>query len=333
MTTGMENSLGANLHYHGEQLLDRAAMLAMRAMLALQPAADFGPAGRCAFDSLMEKTPSPDDVTYEAAQFAEVGGWWCHPAAAMPRAAILYLHGGAYVVGSSLAYRQFAGQIAARAGAAVFVAEYGLAPERPFPAAVEDAEIVYRGLAAAGYGKLAIAGDSAGGGLALVTSARMAAAAREGSLPPPVGVVAMSPWTDLALTGDSISARAKHDPLLTRGALEAARNLYLGSTDAHDSRASPLYGEMTNLPPIMLHVGEDEILLDDSRRYADSVKKSGGTAEVHVWQGMVHVFPANVSLLHAARSALDMIGGFLRQYLGADQDTSASKLQLSGEIS
>jgi epsilon-lactone hydrolase len=318
-----ETIVNANFHYHEEHLLDRAAMFAMRALLAMQPAADFGPGGRAAFDSLMEKTPSADGVTYEAAQFGEVHGWWCHPAVAMLKAAILYLHGGAYVVGSSLAYRNFAGQIAARAGAAVFIAEYGLAPERPFPAAVEDAEIVYRGLAAAGYGTLAVVGDSAGGGLALVTSARMAAAAHDGSLPSPVAVVAMSPWTDLALAGDSISARARHDPLLTADALGAARNLYLRSTDAHDPRASPLFGEMTNLPPVMLHVGEDEILLDDSRHYADSMKKSGGIVAVHVWQGMVHVFPANVSLLRAARSALDMIGGFLRQHLGADHDTSA----------
>ena len=146
---------------------------------------------------------------------------------------------------------------------------------------------------------------------------------RDSSLPSPVAVVAMSPWTDLALTGDSISARASHDPLLTADALEAARNLYLGSTDAHDPRASPLYGDMTNLPPVMLHVGEDEILLDDSRRYADSMKGSDGIVEIHVWRGMVHVFPANVSLLRAARSALDMSGGFLRQHLGVDQDTTA----------
>ena len=296
-------------------------MVALRAMLALQPSADLGPSGRAAFDTLMEKTPSADGVTYEPAQFGDVHGWWCHPASAKPDAAILYLHGGAYVVGSSLAYRHFAGQIASRTGVAAFVPEYGLAPERPFPAAVVDAETVYRGLADAGYRKVAVAGDSAGGGLALVTAARMASVAREGSLPCPVAAVAMSPWTDLALTGDSISARAKHDPLLTADALASARNLYLRSTDAHDSRASPLHGEMTNLPPIMLHVGEDEILLDDSRRYANAVRNAGRIVEIHVWQGMVHVFPANVSLLHAARSALDLIGNFLRQQLVADQPT------------
>jgi epsilon-lactone hydrolase len=311
------------VHYHGEHLLDRAAMLAMRAMLALQPAPDFGPGGRAAFDSLTEKTPSAGGVTYEAAHFDKVQGWWCHPADAMPKEAILCLHGGAYVIGSALAYRHFAGQIATRAGASVFVPEYGLAPERPFPAAVEDAEVVYRGLAAAGYEKLRIAGDSADGGLALVTLARVAAVALEGSLPFPKVAVAMSPWTDLALTGDSMKARAKQDPLLTAEALETARKLYLGSTDANDSRGSPLYGEMTRLPPVMLHVVEDEILLDDSRRYANSVKKAGGLVEVHVWHGMVHVFPANVSLLHAAREALEMIGAFLRQHLGADPDASA----------
>jgi len=304
-----------NTTHHSEHLANRAAMLAMRTMIALQPKADLGPAGRAAFDELMEKTPSAEGVTYEAATVGGVHGWWCRPAAADVGPAILYLHGGAYVVGSAQAYRHFAGQIAACAKAPVFVAEYGLAPERPFPAAVEDAEAAYRGMADAGFPSIAIADDSAGGGLALITAARVTQAPRDGGTPSPIAAYVMSPWTDLALTGDSLERRAKHDPLLTRGALENARELYLGQTDPKNPRASPLYGEPIGLPPVLLHVGEDEILLEDARRYADRSSKSGCEAELHIWPGMAHVFPANLPLLQAACEALDIAGEFLRRNL------------------
>jgi acetyl esterase/lipase len=304
-----------SITHHEEHLIDRAAMLAMRAMIALQPAADLGPDGRPGFDELMEKTPAADGVDYEPAILGGVAGWWCRPMHAEPDAAILYFHGGAYVVGSARAYRHFAGQIAARAGAPAFVADYGLAPERPFPAAVEDAEAAYRALAETGVSRLAIVGDSAGGGLALVTTERMTGAAREGVVPRPVATVALSPWTDLALTGESIVARAGRDPLLTAAALEAACERYLGRHDPRDSRVSPLYGDLAGLPPVMLHVGEHEILLDDARRYAERLGAAGSACELHVWEGMVHVFPANLALLRAAREATDGIGAFLRRHL------------------
>jgi len=307
---------GVKTAYHPEHLADRAAMLAVRAMIALQPPADLGPAGRLAFDDLLARTPGAEGVTYQAAVVGGVSGWWCHPADVTAGSAILYFHGGAYVIGSALAYRHFAGQIAVRAKAPVFVAEYGLAPERPFPAAVEDAEAAYRGLVTAGFGRIAIAGDSAGGGLALVTAALMTQAARNGATPAPATACVMSPWTDLTLSGDSIATRAKHDPVLTRDALDHARQLYMGQASASEPRASPLHSDLTGLPPILLHAGEDEILLDDARRYADLVAKSGSAAELHVWQGMVHVFPANLALLQAAREALDITGDFLRNHLG-----------------
>jgi acetyl esterase/lipase len=301
--------------YHKEHLLDRAAMVAMRAMIVLQPKADLGPNGRAAFDDLMGKTPPADTVTYEAAEIGGVLGWWCRTPEATPGAAILYLHGGAYVVGSAQAYRNFVGQIALRAKVDAFIADYGLAPERPFPAAVDDGEASYRGLVATGASRIAIVGDSAGGGLALVTATRMTAAARNGLAPEPVAAVAMSPWTDLALTGDSMTTRAGHDPLLTHGALEQARIAYLADTDPEDPRASPLYGDLTGLPPVMLHVGEDEILLADAQRMADRIGTAGSVAELHIWQGMVHVFPANFALLRAAPEALDIVATFLRHNL------------------
>jgi acetyl esterase/lipase len=306
---------------HDAYRLDRIAMGLTRAVLALLPAMSIDAAGRTAFDRLTRRIPASAGVAYEPATMGGIGGWWCRPARAMDGAAVLYLHGGAYVSGSALGYRNFAGQVAARAGAAVFVADYSLAPELPFPAAIEDAAAAYRALAGAGFARLAIAGDSAGGGLALGVASQLTQQARHGALPPPSAIAAFSPWTDLTLSGDSITARVAHDPLLKRHDLETARDLYLAGADATDPRASPLFGDLTCLPPTLLHVGEDEILLDDSRRFAELAAQSGSSAELHVWQGMTHVFPANITVLRAAREALDITGEFLRRNLAAHPAT------------
>lgn len=294
--------------HHDESLHDRALMLAMRAMIALQPAMESGPEARPGFDELMAKTPAADDVTYAPAVVGGVAGWWCHPADARAGCAILYLHGGAYVIGSAAAYRHFVGQIAARAGMAAFVADYALAPERPFPAAFNDAHAVYRAMIEDEYASIVLAGDSAGGGLAL---ALLAAVGGEGG---PRAAIAMSPWIDLAFGGESIETRAKADPLLTRDRLAASASLYLGAHDPADPRVSALAAPIADLPPVQIHVGSDEILLDDSQRYADAVHRSGGDVDLHVWAGMVHVFPASVALLDAAKDALDRIGAFARAH-------------------
>jgi acetyl esterase/lipase len=304
-----------NTNYHKESLADQAAMQIMRAELRLQPALQFGPEARPVFDEIVARTPAAQNVSYEAATVGGVPGWWCKPSDTVKGAAVLYLHGGAYVLGSAIAYRNFAGQIAARAKAAAFIADYRLAPEHRFPGAVEDAIAAYRGLSAVGYSKLALAGDSAGGGLALSLLLLATAASKTGSVLRPLAVAVMSPWTDLALAGDSMETRANSDPLLTRDALQKAAKLYLGDQDLRDSKASPIYGDLTGLPPVLLHVGEDEMLLDDSRRFAERIAIVGGEVELHVWEGMAHVFPSNPEQLQAAREALDNIGEFLRSFL------------------
>jgi epsilon-lactone hydrolase len=179
---------------------------------------------------------------------------------------------------------------------------------------VDDAFSVYRGLSAAGYSSLALAGDSAGGGLALSLLSLATAASQDGSVLRPSAAAVMSPWTDLVLTGDSIEAQAIADPILTGDALRKAAKLYLGGEDLCNPQASPLYGDLTGLPPVLLHVGEDEILLDDSRRFAERINSFGGVARLGVWEGMVHVFPSNLAL-RSARESLDDIGEFLRSHL------------------
>ena len=214
---------------------------------------------------------------------------------------MLYLHGGVFAYGSAHAYRNFAGQIAARSGVPAFVADYRLAPEQTFPAALDDARAAYRGLTSQfGARHVALVGDSAGGGLAL-SLLREELGARCGVL--------LSPWTDLALTGGSLESKAADDPLLTRPALEASARQYLGDHDPRDPRASPLYGP-TNGAPIQVHVGTAEVLLDDSLRLG-----SHDRIEVHAWEGMPHVFPSSFGLFEAARSAHDLIAAFLRAEL------------------
>jgi len=301
--------------YHPFRDEDRAPMAALRAAAA-QADGHLGPDMRDQFDEMIAMTLAAPGVTYESSVVGGVSGWWCRPAGAMNDTAILYVHGGAYVVGSSQAYRHMAGQIAARANAAVFVVEYRLAPEHIFPAAVQDALAAYKGLAAQGSSRIAIVGDSAGGGLALVTLSLAVAEAKLGTVPYPRCAVAMSPWTDLSLSGASIKDRAKADPVLSGESLAASADMYLNGHDVRDPLASPLFGNLTGLPAVSIHVGEDEILLDDSRRYAERIADAGGEAGLNVWEGMTHVFPTSLGTFSASESALDDIGSFLKERLG-----------------
>jgi acetyl esterase/lipase len=287
---------------------DRATMAKIRAMAA--PAKCV--LERAAFDALIEHTPPVQGVTYEAGVVGGVAGWWCRPLHQTPGAVILYLHGGAYIVGTARAYRHFVGQIAQRVHRAAFIPDYALAPERPFPAAFNDAEAAYAGLLDQGFGDVVLVGDSCGGGLALIlTSLTVAAKGRNPTLSPK-RVAVMSPWTDLALTGMTMETLADADPFLTKAALASAASQYLGRHDPRDPKASPFYGNLEGLPPIRVDVGEDEILLDDARRYAERVALVDGEVQIHTWEGMPHVFPTNVGVLHAADKALEHIASFLR---------------------
>ncbi len=248
-----------------------------------------GPQARGPYDDMIGAIPAAADVTYERADIGGVSGFWCRPQTATSDTAILYLHGGAYVLGSAYAYRHFAGQFASRTNTAAFVADYGLAPERPFPAGVNDAQAVHRGLVAQGINKIVLVGDSAGGGLSLVLLALVQAdadAGKAGKAPAPLACVVMSPWTDLALTGASHTTRADEDPFLTQSALKASVALYLGAEAATHPHASPLYGKLDGLPPIQMHVGTSEVLLDDTLQFAERAGAACANVSAHVWEGL-----------------------------------------------
>lgn len=294
---------------HPEHLADFTAMREMRAAIAKQPPLGFTPEFRPAYDALLERTPPATGVAFAPATVGGVPGWWCRPAVSRGHTAVLYLHGGAYSLGSAAAYRFLASHVAAHALAPVFVADYRLAPEHPFPAAFDDALAAWVGLERAGFSALALAGDSAGGGLALALL-ELLDAVRDGGVRPRCAAV-MSPWTDLGVSGESIETRAKADPMLKADEVRASARRYLAGADPLDARASALWGEPRGLAPRLVLTGRDEILLDDSVRYAER----GGDVELHVWDGMPHVFPASVTTLRAADEAFDVLRAFMARHL------------------
>jgi acetyl esterase/lipase len=265
-------------------------------------------APRDIYDRFIGASPSADGVGFEQVDDGEIRGWWCRPRSAKSGCAILFVHGGAYIQGSPTASRGFASQIAARAQAVTLVISYPLAPEHPVPAAPRTALSAYRWLKKQGYENVAVVGESAGGGLALVTLAQIAA---DKALPQAVAGVALSPWTDLSLSGASMADPDVEDPILTRDMLADAAKAYLGSADARDPLASPLFQSFAGLPPLLIQVGSDEILLDDSVRYARVAGDAGAPVTLEIWTGLHHVFQLNNSQLLSARRALDRIGRFL----------------------
>ena len=293
---------------------DVAAARDMRQAASAHKGERLGAAARPMFDAMLAATPAAADVRVQAATVGGIAGFWCRPENAKPGARVLFLHGGGYVLGSAHAFTPLAGQLAARAGADTFVPNYRLAPEHPFPAAIDDALAAYRGLVAQRAERIVLAGDSAGGGLALSLLSILAADESK-ETPPPRGAAVLSPWTDLALTGASLTTRAEADPIFTRDVLRSFADAYLSGHDAADPKASPLYARLGGLPPIRIDVGDDEILLDDSVRFADRARSAGADITLSIWLGMPHVFQSSLGRYRAAEPSLDAVGAFLRQRL------------------
>jgi acetyl esterase/lipase len=236
--------------------------------------------------------------------------------ASRPDRDVLFLHGGGYVTGSGSLYRHFTWRIAMAARARVLAIDYRLAPEHPFPAALHDALAAYRWLVAgrAVPRRTAVMGDSAGGGLALALLLRL----RDDGHELPAAAIALSPWTDLALTGASLSFNEKSDPMLRTADARLFADCYLAGADPRNPYASPLYGNPAGLPPTLIHVGSDEILHDDAVRMAAILRAAGCRAEIEVWPRMPHVWHLFAPALPEARQAIANIGAFADQLLPAD---------------
>lgn len=304
---------------------DAPVVAAMRQATAPHKGQPMGPEARPMFDLMMAAAPAAEGVVFEPGVVGGVAGWWCRIPGADPGRLLLYIHGGGYGLGSAEAFRNLASQIARRARAHAFLPNYRLAPELPFPAAIEDVLAAYRGLVALGEARIAVAGDSAGGGLTL---ALLPVLASEGALP--VAAAVMSSWTDLGLTGASLESRADADPIFTRSVLQALADSYAHDQDRTDPRMSPLYAALDGLPPIRIDVGEDEVLLDDSVRFAARAAEAGVDVSLSIWAGMPHVFQSSLGHLRAADQSLDAIGEFLSSRLDFPVDEAISFTPLQG---
>lgn len=294
---------------------DAAFINGLKQMIASGPALALVPEARDPFDGLVASmTPPADGVQFEPGKVGGVAGWWCKVAGAPQDAVALFLHGGGYVLGSAAASKGLASHFAVEAGVDVFIADYSRAPEAPFPSAINDGIAMIKGLQAGGT-KVALVGESAGGGLALLLLSASAALVRSGEMFAPVGAVALSPWIDLSLSSPSMDSRKEQDPFLSRETLRVAADLYLGSKSALDPSANALFANLEGLPPVQIHIGEDEVLLDDSHRYIERLLQKRGRAELHVWEGMVHVFQMHVGQLGAASESLKLSALFLRDCL------------------
>ncbi|MFL9995455.1 alpha/beta hydrolase [Paraburkholderia sediminicola] len=311
-----EGALGDFVVTHPLDPEDGVITTAARAMASSMKGKLRGIEAREPFDAMMERTLSRDDVSFESDTVGGIPGLWVHPAHSRSDEAILHLHAGWFSLGSAKAFRHLVGHIAARAGASAFIPDYRLAPEHPFPAAVDDVLACYRGLEERGIRRIAVTGDSAGGNLALVLAARISSDAifAKAAL---VGVAVLSPVTDLTLSGETYVTRADAEPYFTLPQVAELVGAYLGSADPKLPLASPLHGPLSGLPPVRIHVGDDEVLLDDSRRYVERAVAAGTDARLDVWMGMPHGFAGSIGSLKASTQAVDAIGNFLSEKLQA----------------
>jgi acetyl esterase/lipase len=238
-----------------------------------------------------------------------VPGEWLTPKEALPDRVLICLHGGGYMQGSHLSHRHYASRIARAARAQALVPDYRLAPEHPFPGAVEDAVACYRWLLDEGYApeRIAIVGDSAGGGLAVA----LALAARDQGLPTPAAVYVISPWVDLTGIPPSYAARAVKDPVVTLDSLIRMSAAYARDTERTHPLLSPLYADLRGLPPLFIHVGTDEILYEDGLRLADAAREAGVDVTLRVGERMIHVWPLFHELLRAGKAAIRESGDWL----------------------
>ena len=225
--------------------------------------------------------------------------------------ALLYFHGGGYRMGSARSFRAYGSQLAAACAAEVLLVDYRLAPEHPFPAAVDDALRAYRWLLAreGGPHRIVFAGDSAGGGLVAALLLR----ARDDGLPTPAGAACLSPWADLANASASYGSNSDSDALFSKSAADEAAGLYLQGADPTDPVASPVRGDWAGMPPLLIQASEDEVLRDDATALADAARRAGVDVELHLYPGMPHVWQLHYPAFPEAVEAVGQLSSFVNR--------------------
>ena len=255
---------------------------------------------RAGFEAMMNAEPLPDDARFTPAP----GGLWVDVPQSARDVAILWLHGGAFVLGSSTSYRAFGVRLARAAQARVLLLDYPLAPEAQFPIALEVATAALADLLDGGFTQVAIGGDSAG--------ANLAVAATQSSAAKPDACMLLSPYLDLTHSGDSVAVRGPRDPFVDTSTMRETAATYLGDADPSDSRASPLFGTVVQFPPTLIQVGSEEALFSDADRFATLLRENDIPVVFQEWAGMIHVFPVFAAKIDEGASAIGQMGTFIR---------------------
>ena len=265
--------------------------------------------------------PLPADLTVTAGTLGGVPTAEITIAGVEPRHVVLYFHGGVYVIGDAFLAADLASQVGRRVRAKVISVDYRLAPEHPYPAAVEDALAAYDAILQSGVdaSNIVFAGESAGGGLAVATLIN----ARDHGLPLPAAAFVMSPMTDLTLGGTSMETRREADPLFTRELLQERVNDYAAGQDAALPLMSPIFADLSGLPPLIIQAGTNELLLDDAVRLAGQAADANVEVTLDITPGVPHVFQAYSAILDEAAAALDRAGQFLSAHLGSAERVAA----------
>lgn len=261
-------------------------------------------------DSVSRLLKKARQVKVESTTVAGLYAEWLRPQGAPEDKVLLYLHGGAYVLGSCQSHRAMVSHIARAGGINALLPEYRLSPEHKFPVAIEDAVAVYRVLLASGISpeNIVIAGDSAGGGLTVATLLSL----RHAGDPLPAAAVLLSPFLDVTASGESATTRADQDPWFHAGDLDVVVRHYCRADEVRNPLVSPVFANVAGLPPIYIQVGDDEILLSDSTRFADKMKAAGNKVDIEIWPEMWHVFQLFVGKMPEARQAINKIGDYIR---------------------
>ena len=268
---------------------------------------------RSNFEEQVSQLPVAESVSCKPVSAGGIPAEWIVPKGTPERNVLLYLHGGGYCIGSINTHRAMVSHFAKAAETRALLIDYRLAPENPFPAAVDDSTSAYKWILSQGItaGGIVIAGDSAGGGLTVSTMVSL----KEKGIPLPAAAVLISPWVDMAITGDSIISKADIDPMVTKEGLMEMAQAYIDDASFRTPLASPLYADLNGLPPMLIQVGTAEILLDDATRMADHARKDGVEVTLHTAEDMCHVWHFFTSMLPEALEAIEEIARFIRKHL------------------
>jgi monoterpene epsilon-lactone hydrolase len=287
----------------------------VRALLAAKPRPMGWAERRARIDEVGSVRPVAEDIRLEDVDLGGVAGEFSFARGSDPSRVLVFFHGGGYCSGSIVSHRRMATEAGRAAGMRTLAVAYRLAPEHPYPAAIEDALTAWRSVRAQGFAaeRMAVGGDSAGGNLAIALISRL----REAGEALPACAWLASPWTDLTLSGSSLASKDAVDPLIHQGYLDELAVAYAGTADRSDPLISPLFADLRGLPPILVQVGSAETLLDDATRFAAAAGAADVPVTLEIWPHMIHAWPMWNALLADGRRALAQAGEFMRRWVTA----------------